>query len=83
MLLGAGQLKALREAYECGGKDLKEELEKQYGRATVRLAVEEGASMEWLSEHAKPCPSCKANTQHIDGCNKMTCYKCRVLEFTS
>ena len=39
--------------------------------------VDEVVSEKWIFSNAKQCPSCSASIQKIDGCNKMTCIKCR------
>ncbi|KAJ8297615.1 hypothetical protein KUTeg_024146 [Tegillarca granosa] len=52
-------------------------LEKRYGKNTIQQAVEESYSNEWIQKFSKNCPGCGAHIQKIDGCNKMTCMKCR------
>jgi len=38
--------------------------------------IQEAKSIELISETTKACPSCKASTTKISGCNKMHCRKC-------
>ena len=52
-------------------------LEQRYGKRQLKRMFEEMVSEEWLSSNSKPCPSCGSHIQKIDGCNKMTCTKCR------
>lgn len=67
----------LREEYLAGNEETKRFLEKRYGKATIQQALEESFSNEWLQKFSKQCPSCGFHIQKIDGCNKMTCMKCR------
>ena len=32
---------------------------------------------EWIKLNTKKCPTCKANIEKNDGCNQMTCFKCK------
>lgn len=73
----ADGLQKLKDEWLNGDEETRKFLEKKYGKATVQLAVEESFSNEWLKNYAKKCPGCSANIQKIDGCNKMTCMKCR------
>lgn len=70
-------LQKLKEEYLNGDEATKRLLEKKYGKAAIQQAVEESFTNEWLNNYAKKCPECGANIQKIDGCNKMTCMKCR------
>ncbi|XP_071087983.1 E3 ubiquitin-protein ligase RNF14-like [Haliotis cracherodii] len=71
------ELKKLREEYQAADEMGKKFLEKKYGKRTIEQALEETWSSEWLEQYAKQCPSCGTHIQKIDGCNKMTCTKCR------
>lgn len=53
------------EFVRCLGKKPKEE-----------LAEEEKASIEYLSLHTSPCPTCSAPAQKTHGCNHMICSRC-------
>lgn len=57
---------------------------KQHNRSTTTceqhriasMTADERANEEWL-KRVKPCPQCKSNIERIDGCNYMTCEKCK------
>ncbi|XP_064637638.1 E3 ubiquitin-protein ligase RNF14-like isoform X2 [Lineus longissimus] len=75
--VNSGDLYKLREAYLEAGTTEKKFLEKRYGMRAIKQAMEETYSKEWLDEYSKKCPNCSTHIQKIDGCNKMTCIKCR------
>lgn len=68
----------IREIYLKGAPEEREELEKRYGKQRIKNLIEEGYSEEWLENFTENCPKCSASIQKLDGCNKMTCYSCRV-----
>ena len=70
-------LRKLTEEYSAASSAEKELLEKRFGKRQLQKLMDEVVSEEWLNSNAKQCPSCKASIQKIDGCNKMTCLKCR------
>jgi len=70
------ELLKLREQYLAATDDEKLALEKRYGRKVLKNAVEELYSESWLSQFTQTCPSCNTKIEKIDGCNKMTCFKC-------
>lgn len=67
---------ALRKAYESGTPEERAALEARYGTAAMKRIIEEAVSEQWLLENAKECPSCSAQIQRTEGCNKMTCRQC-------
>ncbi|XP_070554316.1 E3 ubiquitin-protein ligase RNF14-like isoform X2 [Ptychodera flava] len=71
------ELAELRKEYEEGDEQKRRFLEKRYGKNVLKQALEESYSEQWLSSHSKECPNCGTHIQKIDGCNKMTCVKCR------
>ena len=44
---------------------------------SVFLAATGASSISWLAENTKPCPNCNCPIEKNDGCNHMTCVKCR------
>jgi E3 ubiquitin-protein ligase RNF14 len=73
------QMKVLRDEYIKAVGQEKLQLERRYGKRLLRTLVEDSLSEEWLHENSKKCPHCSTHIQKIDGCNKMTCTKCRAL----
>lgn len=63
--------------YEAASDARKEELEMRYGKQAIHRAVQETHSNRWLENNSKQCPCCGTFIQKKDGCNKMTCTKCR------
>ncbi|XP_065178530.1 E3 ubiquitin-protein ligase RNF14-like [Sycon ciliatum] len=66
----------LVKKYQSGTKEERAALLKVYGSRITRY-VEESISEEWLTENSKACPSCGSHIQKTEGCNKMTCRRCR------
>ncbi|KAG9465651.1 hypothetical protein GDO78_017963 [Eleutherodactylus coqui] len=58
----------LNEGDESDDEDWKRVMEK---------AFDKKKNIEWIKENAKPCPSCKVPIQKDEGCNKMTCSRCK------
>lgn len=73
----SGEIKKLVQDYKVGTNEERKLLEKKYGKSNLTKIVDEHESKKWLLGNTKPCPSCSAPTEKIDGCNKMTCFKCR------
>ncbi|XP_073507350.1 E3 ubiquitin-protein ligase RNF14-like [Phyllobates terribilis] len=65
----------LSEEYLAANEERRREMDKRYG--DVLKAVEGLRNMEWIGKYSKACPGCKAPTEKIDGCNRMTCTRCR------
>ncbi|RUS90286.1 hypothetical protein EGW08_001975 [Elysia chlorotica] len=63
--------------YETASEARKLQLEMKYGRQVIHRAVQETHSNRWLEDNSKQCPCCGTFIQKKDGCNKMTCTKCR------
>eukprot|EP00118_Oscarella_pearsei_P028148 m.1643 g.1643 ORF g.1643 m.1643 type:complete len:433 (+) comp7583_c0_seq2:24-1322(+) len=71
------ELRKLKGEYEKAAPAERAFLEHKYGLRTIRRAVEEIVSEDWIEEYTKQCPACLSNIQKMDGCNKMTCMKCK------
>nr|KAG5693733.1 hypothetical protein BaRGS_002116 [Batillaria attramentaria] len=71
------ELQKLCREYTKANSEKKQFMEKQYGKRTIQKALEETDSAQWLEQNAKTCPYCGTQIQKKDGCNKMTCTKCR------
>ena len=70
-------IKKLHDEYTTASSEEREFLEKRFGKRRLQQMVDEVVSEKWIFSNAKQCPSCSASIQKIDGCNKMTCIKCR------
>ncbi|GIX88089.1 e3 ubiquitin-protein ligase RNF14 [Caerostris darwini] len=66
----------LFDKYMQGNKSDKAELEKKYGKRLLKSLVEDTLSETWKNSNSKSCPHCKASIEKMEGCNKMTCFKC-------
>lgn len=69
------KMKLLNE-YEGGDENTKSRLEKRYGKKQIQLLLQDIKSESWISTNSKPCPNCNIAIEKIDGCNKMSCWKC-------
>lgn len=65
------------EEYEQADKETKFRLEKRYGKKQLQAMVQVHKSESWISTNSKACPSCGANIEKSDGCNKMICWQCK------
>ena len=74
--INAKELLKVRDIYLKGTPEERADLERKYGKTRLENAVSEHYSEVWLETNANKCPSCGTQIQKIDGCNKMTCYKC-------
>lgn len=43
----------------------------------VNRSKDDLESVSWIMENARPCPNCKVNIEKNQGCNHMTCKKCK------
>ncbi|KAJ4423493.1 hypothetical protein N0V82_001818 [Gnomoniopsis sp. IMI 355080] len=46
-------------------------------RGKEELSEEEKASLDFISLHTTPCPTCACPAQKTQGCNHMICYRCQ------
>ncbi|XP_073444534.1 E3 ubiquitin-protein ligase RNF14-like [Dendrobates tinctorius] len=70
----------LSEEYLAANEERRSEMDKRYGDVLKAVEgfrnMERLRNLEWLGKYSKPCPGCKAPTEKIDGCNRMTCTRC-------
>ncbi|XP_031573827.1 E3 ubiquitin-protein ligase RNF14-like [Actinia tenebrosa] len=71
------EFKKLQEEYLSASNEEKEKMEKMYGKQKLKNVFEELVSNEWIKANSKKCPSCSFGIEKVDGCNKMTCSRCR------
>lgn len=45
--------------------------------ALIRDYEREQEALKWMEEHTTPCPCCKAQIEKSEGCNHMSCTRCR------
>lgn len=74
--LGNAKRHQIVKQYREGTQEQRDALTKQYG-PLVKRYMEESISEEWLDENSKACPTCGCHIQKTEGCNKMTCTRCR------
>ena len=74
--ISESEYKEIRRKYITASEEEKKLMEKKYGKKTLKYALEEAVSEQWIESNSKKCPYCKASIQKIDGCNKMSCFKC-------
>lgn len=67
----------LRDEWMKSNAEERSLMERRYGKQRLQRVFEEVVSEAWLKENAKKCPSCGFSIQKSEGCNKMTCTKCR------
>ncbi|XP_075131079.1 E3 ubiquitin-protein ligase RNF14-like [Leptodactylus fuscus] len=73
--VNAEKLIELTKEYLAADEKGKRELLKRY--VQLKKVIDEMKSHEWVKGNSKPCPSCKAPIEKIDGCNKMACSGCK------
>ncbi|XP_068133581.1 E3 ubiquitin-protein ligase RNF14-like isoform X2 [Hyperolius riggenbachi] len=66
----------LRDDYWGADKEGKKFLEKKFGKKAILKVTEDIPNKEWLQGNSKSCPSCGANIQKTEGCNRMMCIMC-------
>jgi len=71
------EFRKLRDEYMYASEEERSLMEKKYGRRKLQHVFEEVVSDEWVKENSKKCPNCECSIQKSEGCNKMTCIKCR------
>lgn len=74
--LKPGEQRKIRDQYLAASPAEMQEMEKRYGRRTLRLVVDESLSQDWIEVNSKKCPHCGISIEKEDGCNKMTCWRC-------
>ncbi|XP_051960548.1 E3 ubiquitin-protein ligase RNF14-like [Xyrauchen texanus] len=67
----------LLEVYQAASAAEKMRLNKEYKRMIFKRAKNEALSEKYVKNNCKQCPSCGANIQKDEGCNKMSCSSCR------
>ncbi|XP_051534333.1 E3 ubiquitin-protein ligase RNF14-like [Myxocyprinus asiaticus] len=67
----------LQEEYQAASAAEKKQLNREYKKKIFKRAKNEALSEKYVKNNCKQCPSCGANIQKVEGCNKMTCSSCR------
>lgn len=63
--------------YETASADKKLQMEQRFGKRQLQMLVENNMSKSWISTNSQKCPHCDAAIEKSDGCNKMTCWRCK------
>ncbi|EDO47022.1 predicted protein [Nematostella vectensis] len=71
------EFRKLRTEYLKATEEERALLDQRYGRDRLKKVFEEVVSEDWVKSNCTKCPSCSYQIQKFDGCNKMTCIKCR------
>ncbi|ESN98785.1 hypothetical protein HELRODRAFT_162245 [Helobdella robusta] len=75
--LKSEEMKRLYSKYMEATKSEQLELEKIYGKKMFMDILSQVETDNWLETNSKKCPNCKSNIEKNEGCNKMTCTKCK------
>ncbi|XP_067951531.1 E3 ubiquitin-protein ligase RNF14-like isoform X2 [Watersipora subatra] len=67
----------LKEKLDEADEEELDAFKERYGKAFVESLVNECASYSWIDKNCEPCPVCSCKITKDDGCNKMTCTKCK------
>ncbi|CAF0939556.1 unnamed protein product [Adineta ricciae] len=70
------QLKDVYKDYQNASAAERRAIEQRYGKVFSRL-MDDMASVETIQTTARRCPQCSIFVDKLEGCNKMTCLKCR------
>eukprot|EP00826_Nyctotherus_ovalis_P016707 TRINITY_DN1484_c0_g1_i23.p1 TRINITY_DN1484_c0_g1~~TRINITY_DN1484_c0_g1_i23.p1 ORF type:complete len:372 (-),score=76.93 TRINITY_DN1484_c0_g1_i23:107-1222(-) len=64
----------------CKSLEVQEEvpLEQLKDKITMSETLNTSLSNRYMNKFAKPCPKCKIPIIKTGGCNKMTCFKCKI-----
>ncbi|KAK2580463.1 hypothetical protein KPH14_006205 [Odynerus spinipes] len=75
--VNSAEKQQLVNEYQAASDDKKLKMEQRYGKKQLQILVENTMSENWITSNSHHCPHCNAAIEKSDGCNKMTCWKCK------